>query len=934
MCALVSAHRHTVHMGTDVPPAGRAPLRHAPPTESTVKELYATALTCGIPDCEEPLYRENPATGQRLLNSRIAHIHARSEGGPRWHRGMSREDNRGFGNLILLCERHAFEIDATPDDYPADVLRVWKTAQVEARSRAQVLSLSDAEAAQAAAVSFSTDDLMERLSAVVPFTPRLRSRQQGLDLASRSCRARSVVRLRSAPADRVSAVLAWKAEHAGPVVTVPEGALRVLVAPMGAGKSEEAERWWSQGLTQAWADADIDIPLWLEAREITSTLAQAVREALGSDPVRTCRVVLDNLDGVSPRRADHLLADARTLVLTWPQVSVLATTRPGAGSVEDNESLPVPPWSPRRGLELLRIVLGEKQSRILNGYETQQLLTSPLQVHALANRLRAGGDTHVSTRELLTELATLILQREHPQASPDVWGALPRLAARILDQQGPVQASSFAQQHLIWELEETGLVVHDGGLLRFALPLFEQHFASQALREGHTPLTSAAAPPSFPLWRYAIAFVVAAAPDEDAEAFMRTLTRTNPAAASWVLDEVAMAPGSRSWPSCTPPLATATDGDDQERMPAVASRLREATQHWLSGFGALASLLAPHEHDRLVPWAVDLAHDWLTVAQARPGVLDEDLVVWDGLASMPQPLTRFRDRTSFPAPFGRLACWERARSQLRPALAKRMQQRTLPVPPASPLAAERAWFLARQIMAKGQSSRVGRRILLSDLQPELDVLMTRVANTAWVSWQWAPGHKIDSDDVRWLSAHLHHVQGDSLTSPRPAADRMNPPPRHFWQTYSPELTQSITADVLRDALTGYHDLVELNFPRFGAALGLYSIFPVRAEGMVSMPADESQPATTMYTLRPNTSSSPRDQPAVDLSLYDEAELPAGAFRANLHQDRSSAFRRPSIVHQAALLPYHERQATNLAYRWLAEDLHAVGWLERTVVYSD
>ncbi|UXX97457.1 hypothetical protein N7U49_47550 [Streptomyces sp. AD2-2] len=412
-------------MGTDVPSAGRAPLRHAPPNVSTVKELYATALTCGIPDCEEPLYRESPATGQRLLNSRVAHIHARSEGGPRWDPGMGEEDNRGFGNLILLCERHAFEIDATPDDYPADVLRAWKTAQVAARSRAQDLSLSDAEANQVAAVSFNVDDLVERLSVVLPFTPRLRSRQEGLDLASRSCRARSVVRLRSTPADRVSAVLAWKAEHAGPVVTVPEGALRVLVAPMGAGKSEEAERWWSQGLTQAWADADIDIPLWLEAREVTSTLAQAVREALGSDPVRTCRVVLDNLDAVSPRQADRLLADARTLVLTWPQVSVLATTRPGAGSVEGNERLPVLPWPPRQGLDLLRTVLGETRPRFLDRHETQQLLASPLQVHALANRLRAGGDTHVSTRELLTELAALILQREHPQASRDVWGLCP-----------------------------------------------------------------------------------------------------------------------------------------------------------------------------------------------------------------------------------------------------------------------------------------------------------------------------------------------------------------------------------------------------------------------------------------------------------------------------------------------------------------------------
>ncbi|MER7378444.1 hypothetical protein [Streptomyces lanatus] len=923
-------------MGADVPPASHVPLRHAPPTDSTVKELYATALTCGIPDCGEPLYRENPVTGQRLLNSRIAHIHARSEGGPRWDPGMSKEDNRSFGNLILLCERHASEIDATPDDYPADLLRAWKERQIETRSRAVGLALSDAEVAQVAAVSFNMDDLVERMSAVVPFTPRLRSRQDGLDLASRRCRARSVVRLRSTPADRVRAVLAWKAEHAGPVVAVPEGALRVLVAPMGAGKSEEAERWWSQGLTQAWADSEIDIPLWLEAREITSTLAQAVQDALGNDPVRTCRVVIDNLDAVSPRQADQLLCDARQLVQVWPRVSVLATTRPGAGSVEDDERLPVPPWPPRRGLQLLRTVLGEEYLRVPDRHETRHLLTSPLQVHALASRLRAGGDTHVSARELLSQLATRILQREHPQASRDVWEALPRLAARILDQQGPVQASSFAPQHLIWELEETGLIVHDGGLLRFALPLFEQHFAAQALQEGHTPLASAAAPQSFPHWRYAIAFVVAAAPDEDAEALVRTLTRTNPAAASWVLDETATAPGDRSLSPAAPAREATVGSDGREQVPAVARQLREATLCWLASLEPLGPLLVPHEQGQLIPWAVQLDHDWLTVAQARPGVLDEDLVAWADLASLPNPLTRFHDRTSFPAPHGRLACWERARSLLRPALANRIQQRTLPVAPTSPLAAERAWFLARQIMAKGHYSRVGQHIRLSDLQTELDILKDQSATYVRASWQWGGGRKIDSDDVRWLSTHLHHIQGDTLANPRPPADRMSPSPRFLWQAYSPALTRSITADVLRDALIGYRDLVELNFPRFGAALGLYSIFPVRAEGMVAMPTDESQPqpATVMYALRPDATSAPQDQPTVDLRLSDEPHLPASSLWESLREDSFSAFRSPGVVHQEALLPYHDRQATNLAYHWLAKDLQAVGWLERAVTFPE
>lgn len=265
-----------------------------------------------------------------------------------------------------------------------------------------------------------------------------------------------------------------------------------------------------------------------------------------------------------------------------------------------------------------------------------------------------------------------------------------------------------------------------------------------------------------------------------------------------------------------------------------------------------------------------------------------------------------------------------------------MRQRTLPVAPTSPLAAERAWFLARQIMAKGHYSRVGQHIRLSDLQIELDTLKDQSATYVRASWRWGAGRKIDSDDVRWLSTHLHHVQGDILASPRPPGDRMNPPPRFFWQTYSPALTRSITADVLRDALIGYRDLVELNFPRFGAALGLYSVFPVRVEGLVAMPPDasQSQPATVTYALRPDAASAPQDQPTVDLLLSDESDFPQESLWAKVREDRSAAFRLPGMVQQDAPLPYHDRQATNLAYRWLARDLQAVGWLERAVTFSD
>lgn len=108
-----------------------APKEHPPVSIATAKELYATALMCAYPGCERPLYRVN-ADGSRTLNSRIAHICARREGGPRWDPEMSSEENRSVDNLLLLCIEHADEIDQPQrvSLYPAELLRSWKREQL------------------------------------------------------------------------------------------------------------------------------------------------------------------------------------------------------------------------------------------------------------------------------------------------------------------------------------------------------------------------------------------------------------------------------------------------------------------------------------------------------------------------------------------------------------------------------------------------------------------------------------------------------------------------------------------------------------------------------------------------------------------------------------------------------------------------------------
>lgn len=124
------------------PVAARA---HPEPTPATVKRLYALAFRCAKPDCTRPLYRQDNDTGDLVLNSRIAHIHARRPGGPRWVE-MSSDDNRADDNLLLLCIEHSYEVDELPDQYPAELLREWKQAQRDEHDQLQRgWPLTDAE---------------------------------------------------------------------------------------------------------------------------------------------------------------------------------------------------------------------------------------------------------------------------------------------------------------------------------------------------------------------------------------------------------------------------------------------------------------------------------------------------------------------------------------------------------------------------------------------------------------------------------------------------------------------------------------------------------------------------------------------------------------------------------------------------------------------
>jgi hypothetical protein len=693
------------------------------------------------------------------------------------------------------------------------------------------------------------------------------------------------------------------------------GSLTILLGEMGSGKSLIGERIFQSKVEAAQLSSASRIPIFLEAYYIRGKSFKNVIEENIPPFCKTSEnflIIIDELDKIGISNAVSLLRDARVLVQSQQNFTFLLISRPMSDWANAIEAVKIPLLE-REDSELL---IG-KISRQTNfssknlSEPLQSAILFPLFAVLLGSYLQERGIWTLQTKEqLLSDLVERVLRplQENVAKAKDLLG---NLASASINKAGasvsPVEFASWVEGQ---QLLDTGLVVEDVNGLRFATPILAHWFAAQHLL-ANSSVTQALVQDKqkLELWRYPLVIAIATFPLNRISHLFTPIVIAEPLiAANLVGEALAFQGRTLETPSLLPI--------------ELGQHLRNAMESWLTGFSPLASLVAPHLKNAIIPnigvrysrrkLETDQPTDsqttsaWVEIAlhygnEHLPPVIDLPSDVKSGDLKGWKSLTGF-----FPY---MLASWA-WKWTLEQTIDLLLQHRTIPVG-AGLLSLEAAWYGATEILGRNHWDLTP--ITLSEIE-----------------------HRFSEIQEIHCLPMMHHCYKQLETEMRVARVRGLSHlafPASFLavrsnQPLPPRMLCTYVEDVYKGGFEGYMQLVNSLYSSM-PQLHLASILPARLIGVVSLSSDLTSANISRYWeplpggsqnevyIRWSDSPLPGDAPEVIDAMQKWQTL----------RPEWEHFRLINTKYEPARALLDLNHVTELAYDFLCEDLIRLGWID-------
>jgi len=698
------------------------------------------------------------------------------------------------------------------------------------------------------------------------------------------------------------------------LVPTSSNPLRILLGELGLGKSLRLERWHQENIRNSIKISNSPVPVYLEAGGLGEPLeVQIERHARGLGDWRNAGVALalDRIERAGPEGAEDLLRDTRRLVASNTNSLALLASRP-LFRLEVDEVARPNELSQEEAANLISKFASREVGPWLMDTWPQSLQSAVrLPLFAILTGLdlcrRSMGFPSVGG--LIARLVERAL-RNHPLSDER---ALQRLAAACIDSgYASVRLGDIGAPQLTRAILDSALVIVRNQAVRFSVDLLTDWFAAHALANKEINIEDVCrSPQRLERWRYALAIAAGVFPHGTVSSLMKPLASAHPAFASQVVDEGM----TRFAPADAPELPAAPPPSE------CGERIREAMAAWGAGLGPVATLVAPFTEDsRLLPVGVLSNGPWILVSwnELRP-----DLPAVNELsrADLNDRASNgwFRSHSARPATASAWA-WSWTLMEISGRIKEIINRRRLPVL-GGPLLAEEVWRQALVLTRMG--GHYTGSFSLDALRNEAQRFGPRSKLMGF------DGESYDFVELKREIDLLTAMGKTKLECPWPGGDR--PGGRFVWNPYSPtRLCERATA-VFDGAIRAYDQLVTTYFPRFIDRLQIAGLMPVHLIGtFLSLDPGEGEYGPWLrWHFEPLATGS---QNKVTINFGQDAIVAATkddnfAIHSLLKERRPESWKWLRITLTQELLNiFKPTPATDIAYKWLENDLKEVHWL--------
>lgn len=610
--------------------------------------------------------------------------------------------------------------------------------------------------------------------------------------------------------------------------SMPDAKLFAIVGEFGSGKSVTVERLYQKWIREAIEDERKPIPIFLEARFIEGTIDSEIRRVASGigDPAKTgIRLILDGLDEPGPLRASDLLSQTRRLIRQRPNSQAVITVRPGL-ELGDLKTVVYPPMTQGEIEILLQRVGVNPNLQYSESASIREAMRLPLFAIIAAVLSGEGAGVPRSRGAFLEALAAKALSKNAGRDIEPLRKSILRLAFLSLSGYSRVAIGEVGDLGRVEALCATRLVTRRGMTVSFALPIFEQYFAGQAILENGIPGDILASPAQLSHWQDALALGVSMGSWSSSSRIIESIAAHYPGIAAAIV--------TRAVPNY----------DDSEETPLPSAqecgqRLRRTLMTWTSELAPLGRRLGFNRNDgSLTSIAVGVQGSHLSWGIVSP----------EASATLPEvvpagPETRDLCPTlgsGIVSPHYAAWPWLWSLSQIRDAIERTLRDQSIDISNKK-ADQERDWALAKALLNRGSAnhSPIPKSIAIEALDRLLSRLSENVQAVRFQNRRIVTVSQLSDFRRRLCDGELLALE-DSLVRPYPTPDLSPYGSRWIWEGYTEETLRVLVEEVYTNALSIYEDMVAENFPKLLPTLGIGGALPLLLEGVLTFGRDAEE----------------------------------------------------------------------------------------------